>query len=195
MIITIQSSVPLNQIWKISTLFPDCLQTSLENEHLRRGRSVRWCSNDEKNRRKKKQMSIMPLNETNHPFFRNSLSLSKTTTCHSSSVNCLFVSLSVHLAGVWRKRLSGIFSFCQKRIENPCDSKAQLASSRSAFNVWFSDKETHVIETDIHQKLISFLLKSQITCSLLQLMKSNGKIRNVSEKWRSKKCHPYHYEK
>jgi len=89
-------------------------------------------------------MSIMPLNEMNHPFFTH-----HTATCPSSSVNRLFVSLSIPLG----KRLFGYFSFRQKRIENPCDGKAQLASTRSAFNVWYSDKETHVIQTDIHQKL------------------------------------------
>lgn len=152
------------------------------------------CNDVRKKKEKNIQMSIMPLNEMNHPFFRNSLSHSKTTTCSSTSVNCLRLSLFISRS-VWGKRLSGIFSFRQKRIENPCDSKAQLASSRSTFNVWYSDKETHVIETNIHQKCISFLLKSQTTCSLLQLMKSNENIRNVSEKWRSKICHPYHYEK
>ncbi len=107
MIIKSQSNVPLNQIWEISTLFPDCLQTSLENEHLRRGHSVQWCSIDEKKR--KNIQIIKPLNEMNHPFFRNSLSHSKTTTCPSTSLNCLRLSLFISRS-VWGKRLSGIFS-------------------------------------------------------------------------------------
>lgn len=112
MIIKIQTNVPLNQVWKIFTLFPDCLQTYEQKMNTWEGDIL--CNDVQMMKKKIRQKSIMPLNEMNHPFFISSLSHSKTTTCPLSSVNCLFVSLSSSYSVSGEKDFS-VFSHSAKR--------------------------------------------------------------------------------